>query len=372
VLPVRTIARITVPVLAAAALTLPAAAPAGGSTASCPWNGVQPTAGPWLNGVAALPDCQAFAVGGLSGSVILHLSDGSWQQQASPSPGNNNTLAAVAATSAANAWAVGNYQNYGDPYFPQSAEILQWNGTAWSEVTTPQPGGSSGQTELAGVAATSAANAWAVGSWDKHSPHRTFIVHWNGTSWSQVPSPDPGGPHYESRLTAVSVVSATDAWAVGWYRQPPRYRRTLILHWNGVSWTQVPSPDGPTRDGLLFGVAFTSARNGWAIGHSIFGSAPPLILHWNGSTWSIMRVPAAGELNAITATSARNAWAVGSGVILHWNGTAWSVVPGQAQDLYAVSASSAGNAWAVGVSHSVEPPASYPLVAHWNGTSWQP
>ena len=44
---------------------------------------------------------------------------------------------------------------------------------------------------LAGVAATSASNAWAVGSTGSTSSSKALIVRWNGTGWKQVPSPAP-------------------------------------------------------------------------------------------------------------------------------------------------------------------------------------
>jgi len=53
----------------------------------------------------------------------------------------------------------------------------------------------------------------------------------------------------------------------------------LILHWDGTAWTQVPSPN-PARDNVLTGVAATSASNAWAVG-SFTGTGPSqaLALH---------------------------------------------------------------------------------------------
>jgi hypothetical protein len=65
-------------------------------------------------------------------------------------------------------------------------------------------------------------------------------VHWNGTRCTRVPAPNPMA--YDI-LYAVSADSATDAWAVGSYTTPDQSNAlALILHWNGTSWTQVPSP----------------------------------------------------------------------------------------------------------------------------------
>jgi hypothetical protein len=62
---------------------------------------------------------------------------------------------------------------------------------------------------LDGVAATSASNAWAVGD----DASNTLIVHWNGSAWKKVPAPNPD-PRNDT-LAAVSAASASDIWAVG-------------------------------------------------------------------------------------------------------------------------------------------------------------
>jgi uncharacterized membrane protein len=73
---------------------------------------------------------------------------------------------------------------------------------------------------LFGVAATSASNAWSVG---QALTGKSIILHWDGTSWKQVPSPTPrgGGAYY-----AVAATSASNAWAVGGSNSKPF--KTLI------------------------------------------------------------------------------------------------------------------------------------------------
>jgi hypothetical protein len=44
---------------------------------------------------------------------------------------------------------------------------------------------------LYGVAATSALNAWAVGDTRNGPGHKTLILRWNCRSWKQVPGPAP-------------------------------------------------------------------------------------------------------------------------------------------------------------------------------------
>jgi hypothetical protein len=132
----------------------------------------------------------------------------------SPNPGSpNNTaniLVGVAATSTTNAWAVGRtcHDCGGESEFNDPL-IVHWNGTTWKQQPSPNPSGGSS------VAATSATNAWAVGS---------VIVHWNGTTWKQQPSPMPAG------LNAVAATSATNAWAVGLTGGGTLHQNTLALH----------------------------------------------------------------------------------------------------------------------------------------------
>jgi hypothetical protein len=266
---------------------------------------------------------------------------------------------AVAATSASNAWAVGSET---PPLGGGNTLILHWNGKTWKQVPSPSPSREDVGDGFGGVAAVSARDAWAVGGTGIGT---TLIVRWNGTTWKQVPSPSPTRPDF---LASVAAVSARDAWAVGYTGSST----SLILHWNGRTWKRVPS-SGP----MLFGVAATSARNAWAVGGQI--------LHWNGKTWK--RVPSpSGGLFGVAAISASNAWAVGGAstgttgvhektVILHWNGKTWKRVPSPnptvLNGLFGVAATSASNAWAVGGSTRLPSGIEKTLILHWNGTTWR-
>jgi hypothetical protein len=116
------------------------------------------------------------------------------------------------------------------------------------------------------VAATSAANAWAVGN--------TLIEHWNGRRWAVQPSPRAGS------VDAVSATSASNAWAVGGYRHSIPPDRTFIEHWNGRRWAVQPSSSVGVSANSLFGVAATSATTAWAVG-SYRGISRTLILFYN-------------------------------------------------------------------------------------------
>jgi hypothetical protein len=161
--------------------------------------------------------------------------------------------------------------------------VEHWNGTSWSHVLAPAPGLSS---FLNGVTAISASDAWAVGSFFGPAiGTRVLTLHWDGTAWHQVFAPTPGP--VGSSLEAVSATSATDVWAVGGYKTSNGLRRTVSVHWDGTSWRRVPTPN-PGGGSSLSGTSAVSATDAWAVGYTnpFGGGQVPLILHWNGTAWT--------------------------------------------------------------------------------------
>ena len=225
-----------------------------------------------------------------------------------------------------------------------------------------------------GVSAFSARNAWAVGQYQSGAVNRTLIAHWNGFSWRQVPSPNPAPARDSDSLNGVAATSVTNAWAVG-----EQNDHSLLLRWNGKAWRPVPSPD----IGNLTGVAATSATNAWAVGDGGSKGSQTAIEHWNGKTWRVVPSPVrVGNLYAVAAASAANAWAVGfSGPFAssralaeHWNGKTWKVVhspdPARAGNLLGVATTSAGNAWAVSAAAGTGLGTFISVINHWNGRAW--
>src|SRR5207244_3701461 len=114
--------------------------------------------------------------------------------------------------------------------------------------------------------------------------HQTRILHWDGIAWSIVSSPNQGTERNE--LRSVAVASSNDAWAVGYYLyyNGTYYEyRTLTEHWDGSQWSVVTSPNPDNNQNFLYGVAAVSANDVWAVGY--YGSGT-LTEHWNGSQWS--------------------------------------------------------------------------------------
>jgi hypothetical protein len=122
---------------------------------------------------------------------------------------------------------------------------LHWDGTAWTQVPSPNPGGSRGSALSAVTVTPNSSSAWAVGSYGVGTLGATqnLILHWDGTAWTQVPSPDPGGTTGANLLNAVTASSSSSAWAVGRYSTSLTTNgHTLVEYWNGTAWTQQTSP----------------------------------------------------------------------------------------------------------------------------------
>src|SRR5258707_14921332 len=126
--------------------------------------------------------------------------------------------------------------------------------TGWIVKPSPSTGGSA---TLSAVAATSAKDVWAVGSFNTGGAFRTLIEHWDGTRWMIVPSPNPAaGFHTTNTLAAVVAITPKNAWAFGCYEKTTTSFRTLIEHWDGVKWSVMASPNsGPGENTLLAATA---------------------------------------------------------------------------------------------------------------------
>jgi hypothetical protein len=297
-------------------------------------------------------------------------------------------LAGVSAVSATNAWAVGYRCSNADCALPNlrfSTLIEHWNGRKWSTVASPSPGPS---TQLTGVSAVSATDAWAVGNTNSGPvntvPGPALILHWNGRKWASTPVPEPSTDYYF--LSSVNAISATDAWAVGVWDAVGVNAPALILHWNGRKWSKVASPN-PVGHALT-GVSAASASDAWAVGHYVNTADhdSTLTLHWNGRKWSKVASPNPGiqsnDLLGVSTLTPTDAWAVGDmdtvalrTVVLRWNGKAWRQVasphPGSSYSvLDGVSAISASDAWAVGYYSSTKGDTEKTLILRWNGKGW--
>ena len=112
---------------------------------------------------------------------------------------------------------------------------------------------------LTATTAIAANDIWSVGFANlAPNPQKLLAEHWNGSSWSVVPSPNPNGGSSNGNnvLSEIAAVSATDIWAVGYTTDPSTgLQQTLTEHWDGTSWSVTASPNAaPAGSSTLAGV----------------------------------------------------------------------------------------------------------------------
>src|SRR5258706_554264 len=216
-------------------------------------------------------------------TLIVHWNGSVWKVVASRNVGGvsrENFLTSVVAISAQNIWAVGSHNNG----TADRTLIMHWNGSSWKIAASSNRGGPASENILTGVAAVSASEIWAVGKYDDGAAFQTLIGRWNGTSWANVASPDPGAPANNNVLNAATDTSTSNVWPVGYYFKQGGAYRTLTVRWDGASWKIVPSPSpgGRAGESVLTGVAASGACSAWAVGYYDSAAVPAqtLALHW--------------------------------------------------------------------------------------------
>ena len=163
----------------------------------------------------------------------------------------------------------------------------RWNGTTWSAMHPLVDVGPE-SSWLSSVSCTSSRNCYASGTWDRDG---TLIEHWDGASWTIVPSPNQAfGVHVN--LGGISC-KAKGCVTVGSGSSNSTYplQTTIAIHQDRTTWTVHPSQPTPApASSALMGVACIQAKNCFAVGYyqtpNVFGNVFALIEHWNGRTWS--------------------------------------------------------------------------------------
>ena len=261
-----------------------------------------------------------------------------WYVATVPGTGSNDVLLGTTCANAQQCWSVGITLNGLGGGSPSSVTPLveAWNGSGWALVPVSLPAGVTGG-GFFDATCVNGADCWAVGAEvdiaGNGNPTGTLIEHWDGTAWSAVTSPSPGGPGVQGAiLSGVSCASASSCVAVGYATDDTGANLTdVIEQWNGTSWTIVPGAATGQAFDQLTAVQCLSASNCWAVGNAgpaqqdssflpIFPGAvgdQGLIEHWDGSAWSVVpsvaeSTPNGGYLSGLACTSANNCWASGA------------------------------------------------------------
>lgn len=302
-----------------------------------------------LGSVTCVSSSDCWAVGysynpssGPNRNLILHWNGVAWSPPLLLR--SRGILSGVSCVSASDCWATGSYREW-----PRN-EAFHWNGSKWSRVLLPQPAGDAAGNSngLSGLTCLSSSDCWAVGSDSRGGPaHPGFsnqVLRWNGTIWSPVPTPEPGGFGADA-LSGVSCSSSSSCWAVGKFSDRGGAQRNQLLRWNGKRWStfSLARPATNVHPDDLGGIACASPSGCWTVG-SIGKNQFHLneAQRWNGNSWKLVSTPQPGGtknsdtnvLSAVTCVSGSDCWAVGYSQAhgkpnvneaLHWDGRTWSV-----------------------------------------------
>lgn len=241
-----------------------------------------------------------------------------WQLADIPKTEPTSVLWDVAAADATHAWAVGSEAySPAEQYTTGVPIVLFWDGSEWSPVKLPAL---SWKGSFRLVAAGSPTDVWVLGGPMSHDidDNVTVVLHYDGKTWSEVPFPAGATPSPMS-ITDMSVADG-HVWLVG-HRGTP----AVILEWTGQAWQEHQPPTecvqgGTSFDGMpnfcnVTGVKAFAADDVWAAGNGAWtGFLGPLLYHWDGSAWKAVQVGVNQQklaLQAIDGRSPTDIWAVG-------------------------------------------------------------
>lgn len=241
--------------------------------------------GSWLGDVKAVAANDVWAVGAfynLSGNLqtlVEHWNGNAWSIVSSPDPGGSyNDLAQLAIVTPKNIWAAGSSSN--DSGATSQTLVERWNGKTWQIVPSLNAPNAI-YSDLGSIAAVDASDIWVAGSSESYASYTTstLVERWSGSSWQIVPSPNVGT--HGSVLSGIAAVSAGELWAVGSYIDPSDFLpRTLIERWNGKTWRVAKSPDPGAVEDLLHGVAVVGTT-AWSVGSAADSAEnEPLIMRF--------------------------------------------------------------------------------------------
>jgi hypothetical protein len=297
-----------------------------------------------------------------------------------PSPSGLTALNAVACPTAKVCVAVG-----AGPRGEFGLGSARWNGSAWTDLTTPSPTAKHYTQSLYGISCPSATNCVAVGSGpgaiNDGEGAGPFAEHWTGGSgWTLQSVPDPpaidltpdGERNSADSLSSVSCTSPTRCLAVGGEGQTRALSAyaSFAVSWNGHSWVV-------SRTGLVDGLMGVSCAPG---GDCLMTGTylnrgditETLAESWNGSrVRAVSPEGLPGVLSVLSCPSASFCVAAKESSAEAWNGKRWTsgAISHTAFDgkvngiIYGLSCSAPDFCLAIGGLEGL-------FAEYWNGKSW--
>ena len=263
-------------------------------------------------------------------------------------------------TSASNLYAVGHSAG-------SEGTMWRFDGNKWTNVKLGlfEGGLIPAPFDLAAIHGLSADNIFAVGTHSPFLPGTSFIIHFDGTKWTEQQAPPDS-----YLLRAVWMNASNDVWACG-------YNGTL-LHYDGVLWKKdsvvVATPPGSTLQ--LSSIVQIPSGEMFMLGAAYETIPPQMFLRWTyyffrreNNLWTLRDtfVRNDGEREGrwggyrLAVLPAGTVYSVGSYGMFQWNETQWIKRYSHINNTAAVFGSDDNNLFVAG---------SFGLVAHYNGSDW--
>ncbi|MDP9185275.1 MAG: hypothetical protein M3O29_06375 [Actinomycetota bacterium] len=268
---------------------------------------------------------------------------GAWQR---PEVSSIAGLAAkVAATSPDDIWTLVWGATSGGGWGVHGARLLHLTGEGWQAVGLPP-------VTVYDMARSSSGDVWVLS--------RDAAWRLAGRSWAREQLPER-----LSSARAILPFGSDDVWVAGDMAHPSPASR--LLHWDGTSWSDVTLPSTPPGSWIA-AIGGSGPDDVWAIARSEGGVQP---MHWDGSAWAALPsqpVPRIDELvTKIVANAPDDAWLMAGTRLLHWDGAAWTIAHSAVRGAYSDLASGPSGTWLV---DGAAP--SHKQLQLWDGTQWVP
>lgn len=194
-----------------------------------------------------------YNVPGNSRSQLLHWNGTAWSHTSLPDIQGGSFLFSIDAISANDIWAVGGQA--GSPTDPPYT--IHYNGSTWTEIQAANPGTYSNR--FYGLDGIASNDVWAVGrQGNSYGDFHAMAQHWNGSSWTNSPLP-PDVLTPIGDLESVTMISSDDVWALG----STVTGELLMIHWDGTSWSEVDT------EGAQGGVVASRIPDVFSLGYRI-------------------------------------------------------------------------------------------------------
>jgi hypothetical protein len=193
--------------------------------------------------------------------------DGSqWQMMETPhlGGGSGDIIWGIKVFGPDDVWFVGD--DHPQASAPQPALAMHWNGSSFNltqvPIVNPEAGSRAGN-PLYDISALPGGELWVAGGTDVNalgSGGYSQIHRYRNGQWQHIPGPTPG---YFNQLFAIEAIAPDDVWAGGEYWDASGIFG-LLMHFDGTSWTQVPAP-GTISDFYAF-----ASNDIYAVGSRIY------------------------------------------------------------------------------------------------------